>query len=61
MKTKNVEEGDYIGQDYVGSIGEVVRVLIERLRSLFQPTKVLTEVLLGKPDFNSPDIRIWLY
>lgn len=61
MKTKNAKEGDYIGQNYVGSIGEAVRVLIERLRSIFQPTKALTEVLIGKPDFNSPDIGIWFY
>ena len=61
MKTKTVKEEDYIGQDYVGSIGEAVRVLIERLCSFFQPTKVLTEVLIGNPDFNSPDIRIWFY
>ena len=49
MKTKSIKEGDYIGQNYVSSIGEAVRVLIERLRSLFQPTMALTEVLIGKP------------
>jgi hypothetical protein len=47
VKMKNVKEGNYIGQNYVGSIREAVRVLIERLRSVFQPSNALIEVLMG--------------
>jgi len=46
---RNPKEGNYIRQNHVGSIREAVRVLIERLRSLVQPSKALTEVLMGKP------------
>ena len=48
VKSKNVKEGGYIRQDHVGSIREAVRVLIERLRSLVQPSKALAGVLMRK-------------
>ena len=49
MKMKNPKEENYMRQNYVGSIRETVRILIERLRSLVQPSNALTEILMGKP------------